>query len=127
LSSLSRYLRANAIAFLALFVALGGTGYAIGANTVGATALKSLVVRTSPHVTVPAGGTRFARMLCRSREQFISGAAGWEGANFGDNTPIVHSQFLGAAGSNPTGFLALGRNNGASPRRFFVEVACLKP
>ena len=128
ISSLGRYVRGNAIAFLALFVALGGTAYAIGANTIGATAVKSLIVRErTPHVTVPPGSAQVAFKTCEKGEQFISGAAGWEGATMADNTPIVHSQFVGAAGANATGFIAYGRNNGAVPRKLVVQIACLKP
>ena len=66
---------ATVVAYLALFVALGGTAIAARDN-LGAKELKPLVVRKDR--SSPSGeGRATATAQCKPNEQFVSGAGGW--------------------------------------------------
>jgi hypothetical protein len=118
------HLRSNVVAYLALFFALGGAS-AMAAGTIGSSQLKPIIVNESAFVNVPTGTSSPAFMTCPRGHRFISGAAGFVGASSGDDTRVASTQFVGAPGHQPTGYLAYGYNNTGTTRQFYVQVACL--
>ena len=60
------------ISSIALFVALGGTAFAVARNSVGARQLKPIVMRENEHAIAP-GTTRVIDVKCRRGEQLTGG------------------------------------------------------
>jgi hypothetical protein len=117
------------ISLIALFVALGGTGYAIhkvGANdlkpgAVRAQALGPISVRTES-IAVPEGQFRQLTRRCEGGERLISGGGFWADDAPASNTPLMESSPIGGA----AGWTVRGFNGTDSVKTLFVSLVCLR-
>ena len=100
---------ATAIAYLALFAALGGTAIAARDN-LGAKEIKPLIVRKEK--TRVGSGPATAVVRCRSNEQLISGAGGWNRPGGDSGTPRISriAAVAGGAKAAPKSFVVQGRS-----------------
>ena len=100
---------ATVVAYLALFAALGGTAIAARDN-LGAKELKPLVVRKAKFKPSAQSGEASVLTRCRTNEQFIAGAGGWN-RDGGDVTPAptISQSSVVTAGQRPKGYVVRGR------------------
>ena len=85
---------ATVVAYVALFVALGGTALA-ASGQIGAKGLKRMVVREEVR-RVPANASQdFWQVIarCKRKEQFVSGSGGW----VGDDGPLAEKPLVTSA------------------------------
>ena len=122
------HLRRQAIAYVALAVALGGSAYAGGKGssaTVGAKDLKSMVVRVGNTVTLQPGAMGESTAECKKRERAIapSGGGGSDstgGVELQGITPLVRN-------GKAKGFMLTGFNSSTQAQDFGAGVTCLRP
>jgi hypothetical protein len=89
LSRLTHHMRQNVVAYLALFVALGGTSYAairLPANSVGANQIRTNAVRSVDVKNSSLLAADFKRGQLRAGPRGAQGAAGLQGAPGRDGT-----------------------------------------
>jgi hypothetical protein len=105
------------ISFIALFVAVGGTAFALGKNSVGARELKAIVVREKDQTVAPHT-TRVIGIKCGAGEQVTGG--GIEEVGHASATDVEDSHPLS------DGWEASVTNNDSVPHEADTEVLCLK-
>ena len=128
------------VAYLALFVALGGSAYAVskirtndlrrGAvtsqkiknRTITAQDVKPLVLREQKRA-VPAGSVGVASVVsrCKKHETFVAGGGGWVGD--GNVTSGIAAGETGRA--SPTGYEIRGTNPDGSADTLLAQAVCL--
>jgi hypothetical protein len=123
------HLRRQAIAYVALAVALGGSAYAAGggrSGKVGGKDLKPMVARLGQPVSVQPGESTQATAECRRGERALAplgfGESGGDGATvLSAIGVIVHKK-----GKSKSAFIS-GFNTSTSPKEINASVLCLKP
>jgi hypothetical protein len=123
------HVRRQAVGYVALAVALGGSAYAGskgGSNKVGATDLRPVVERLGQQVTVPPGESRRAEVSCKRRERVIAplavgGAVQGDGALTFDALGIIVQN-----GKAKRAFVA-GFNSSSTLQELEPRVLCLRP
>jgi hypothetical protein len=122
------HIRRQAVGYLALAVALGGSAYAgrAGSNKVGATDLRPVVERLGEQVIVPPGESRRAEVSCKRRERAlaplaIGGAVQGDGALTFDALGIIVQN-----GKAKRAFVA-GFNSSSTQQVLEPRILCLRP
>ena len=123
------HLRRQAVGYVALAVALGGSAYAGtkgGSGKVGATDLRPVIERFGPPVTVPPGESRRGEAACKRRERALAPlavgrAVDGEGALTFDALGIITRN-----GKAKRAFVA-GFNSSSTPLELNPSVLCLRP
>jgi hypothetical protein len=150
LSRVITVLRQQALGALALFVALGGTSYAVATGSIDSREIKNSTVRSkdirnggvrfvqeqaAPVEGPPAGVPSNVAASCPSDHKAIGGGAAWVIPNFQDNNqfsaldaPITVSAPVPAtAGTDDaTGWQAFGRNKTGALRALRVYAVCVR-
>lgn len=100
---------ATVVAYLALFVALGGTALAAQARF-GASDIKHPIVRKEKFTPSAAGGVGTVVVRCKKNERLISGAGGWNRGP-GDTPPptISEAAVVTAGGGRAKRFVVQGQ------------------
>jgi hypothetical protein len=120
LRAFGAHLRHNLIAYVALFLLLGGTAYA--ASKVKAGDLAKIRVRQSK-ASVAQGAAVTHPTKCRSGERALSGGMKWDGNQFTGNLVQVQGNLQPV--KQPTKYTATGRVNSGGARTLSVSVVCL--
>lgn len=105
------------ISLVALFVALGGTAFALAGNSVGARELKQIVMRDNERSVAP-GKTRVIDVECKSGQQLTGGGV----------EVLGHSNAMYVEDSHPhgNGWEATVTNKGRVAHDGDAEALCLK-
>jgi hypothetical protein len=126
---LGLHLRRQAVGYVALAVALGGSAYAgskAGSGKVGGRDLKPFVTRSGSQVTVPAGAEGTSIASCKDGERAIApGVAG--GTSGAAVNGFLAQGRTGRKGFRPTGFVVGAINDASAPRVLQADVLCLRP
>jgi hypothetical protein len=100
---------ATVVAYLALFVALGGTALAAQARF-GASDLKHPIVRNEKFRPSAAGGVGTVVVRCKKNERLISGGGGWNSGPADSPAPTLsEAAIVRAGGGRATGFVVQGQ------------------
>jgi hypothetical protein len=123
------HVRRQAVAYVALAVALGGSAYAggkAGSDRVGGRDLKPFVTRGGNLVTVPPGEEADSFARCKRGERAIAPgvAGGTAGAAVNGFTAQGRTS---KKGFRPTGFRIGTTNRTDEPQTLQADVLCLKP
>ena len=122
------HVRRQAVGYLALAVALGGSAYAggkAGSDKVGGRDLKPFVTRGGNLVTVPPGDEGDSFASCERGERAIApGAAG--GTTGAAINGFTAQGRTGKKGFRPTGFRVGTTNNTSAPQTLQADVLCLR-
>ena len=131
------------VAYIALFVALGGSAIAVtkvttrdiktGAVTsakiknanVRAEDLPDLVIREG-RASVEPNDSGSATVSCNRKETLVSGAGGWETQASGAPAPVVSATSIlqGREGGDPTGVIVRGASPGL-PNTIVAQAVCV--
>jgi hypothetical protein len=99
-----RFSSAHAIALVALFFAVGGGGYAIGANTA---PLPTITVHQGKVKPVPANGSGKSSAACKRGEKIIAGGAS---TTEGNAALVASAPRVDREGGPASGWFAKARN-----------------
>jgi hypothetical protein len=123
------HLRRQAVGYVALAVALGGSAYAgsqAGSGKVGGHDLKPFEIRFGDLITVGPGQAATSVATCKRGERAI--APGVSGGTTGADLSGLQAQGReGRKGFRPTGFRVGTTNAASEPRTLQAEVLCLRP
>jgi len=111
---------ATVVAYVALFVALGGTAIA-AQSYIGAKELKPLTVRKD-RATPSDTGRATAVARCKKNEQFVSGAGGWSRED--STNPTISTVSAITTGQRPKGIVVRG-DAPALNNRLVAQAICL--
>ena len=125
----SLHLRRQAVGYVALAVALGGSAYAGskgGSQQVGATDLRPVKQRVGEQVTVQPGDTGRSEAACKRRERALAALGG--GGFIGDDGSVVlrATGMVVRNGKAKRAFLE-GFNESSTPQPLTAHVLCLHP
>jgi hypothetical protein len=128
-SGFGLHVRRQAIAYVALAVALGGSAYAgnqAGSDKVGGRDLKPVKVRPGDPVTIAPGDETTVQVTCKRGEVALeAGGNSGSGGEFG-RAVLGGTGALG--GKRVTGFaLTVVNTSPTTQQTFRPEVACLRP
>jgi hypothetical protein len=116
----------TAVAYLALFAALGGTAIAARSDT-GANELKHLVVRENRHLASADDTTESVVARCHRREQFISGYGGWSATSSAlpQQPTVVSTTIFQRRKRPPSGISVFGSHPAGFPNTLTAQALCL--
>jgi len=126
--SIGVHVRRQAVGYVALLVALGGTAYAGGkanSSKVGGQDLRPFEIRFGDRVTVPVGDEGASLASCERGERAIAPGVAGGTAAAAVNGITAHGQ-TGKKGFRPTGFRVSATNEASAPREIRAEVLCLR-
>jgi hypothetical protein len=123
------HLRRQAVGYVALAVALGGSAYAGSKGDsvkVGGKDLKPFEIRFGDRVTLAPGSEGVSLASCRGGERAI--APGISGGTTGAAVNALQAEGRsGRKGFRPTGFRVGAANDTLAPKEIRAEVLCLRP
>jgi hypothetical protein len=125
----SLHLRRQAVGYVALAVALGGSAYAGskgGSQQVGAKDLRPVVERLGESVTVQPGDNGRAEAECKRRERALvpAGGGGFIG---GDGAVVLQALGLIVKDGKAKRAFVEGFNISSNPQPLAAHVLCLRP
>jgi hypothetical protein len=125
-SGVGLHVRRQAIAYVALAVALGGTAYAgtkASSSKVGGKDLRPFVLRDGNLVTIDPDGSATSTAECKRGERALAPVGGGSSQN-GTGAVINNIASLGVG--KRQGFFLTGLNSTSQPHTFQARVLCLR-
>jgi hypothetical protein len=124
--SLGQHVRRQAIAYVALAVALGGSAYAgtkASSNKVGGKDLRPFVQRDGDLVTIQAGRSGTSTADCKRGERALTPLS--SGSGQGGTGAVMNSVSSLGVGKRQ-GFFLTALNDTSQPQTFQARVLCLR-
>jgi hypothetical protein len=123
------HIRRQAVGYVALAVALGGSAYAgskNGSQKVGATDLRPVVERVGQSVTVQPAEEGRSEASCNRRERALAplGGGGFIG---GDGAVVIRALGLVVKNGKAKRAFVAGFNDSSTPQPLTAHVLCLSP
>jgi hypothetical protein len=124
--SFGRHVRRQAVGYVALAVALGGSAYAganAGSNKVGGKDLRPFVQRDGTAVTIQTGDAGESTAECKRGERALAPLG--DGSRQGADGAVLHS-FSAVGSPKRQGFLLTVFNQSPQPQTYQARVLCLR-